>query len=225
MKTSSFLAASALIVAFAATNAANFKIKNEYSKGNITSAYAKTKLPPFRFIKEQLDSTTGLVTIFQVKAGRGIEPSLEVYYSLTPGYKYTVSHDTLLIGMDPLNKEGYTSPEPVIINAPALENLEVSKGLYYVENSDTGTLSVKTSGKSAANLKLNGMNRLYLDASEGSRITVAARQPVREAVIHTSGNALLSLDDALILKKSIRLEGETILQLRGRSLESLGVKQ
>jgi hypothetical protein len=225
MKTSTFLAGAGILFAFATITAANLKIKAEYSKGNIQSAYTRTKLAPFRFIKEKLDSTTGMPTIFDVNVGKGIEPALEVYYSVAPGYLYTVSNDTLFIGIDPANKEGYRSNEPVIISTPVLESLEVSKGLYYINHSDTGQLSVKTSGKSAANFKLEKINRLFLDAADRSKITITAKQPIDEAVMHFTGKSVLGLENTVIRKKTVQFKEGAWLHLSGSSLENFGVKE
>jgi hypothetical protein len=224
MKTSTFLAGAGILFAFATVTAANLKIKSEYSKGKIQSPYTRTKLAPFRFIKENLDSSTGMPTIFNVNVGKGIDPCLDIFYSLPMGYLYTVSNDTLFISLDPANKEGYSYGEPVVINTPTLEGLEVSKGLYYINHSDSGQLSVKTSGKSAANFKLEKISRLILDAAGRSKITIAAKQPIDEAVMHFTGKSMLGLENTVIRKKTMQFKEGAWLHLSGASLENFGVK-
>ena len=55
MKKSTLTAGIAIFGSFLTLTAANLKLKQEYTAGNIRKALVEKKLPPFHFIKETLN--------------------------------------------------------------------------------------------------------------------------------------------------------------------------
>ncbi len=219
MKTSSIIAGLALIGGVAIITAADFKIKSEYTKGNIQSAYNKTPLQPFRFIKENVDSSIAMpYTRFEVVAGKGQESSVSAYFVRSAPLSYKVTNDTLYITSELVEKNGNYTHEPFIITTPILEGLESTRGSYKIKQEDAGSLSLTAHKTSQVNLTAKQITLLSLFASEKAGFIISSKNPVDEAVIHIADQGSLTLSNVEFRKKSMQLDSSATLTLQKKSI-------
>lgn len=219
MKTSSFFAGFAVIGGIAILTSANLKIKSEYTKGNIQSAYNKTKLQPFRFIKENVDSSIAMPnTRFELITGKEQEPSVSAYFVRSAPLTYKVINDTLYITSEQVEKNGNYTNEPFLITTPVLESLESTRGIYKIQKQDSSALSLRAHKTSKIELSVEKINHLSLDASEKAGFTIAAKKPIDEAVIRITGQGSLTLNNVQIRKKDLQLDSSITLTLQKQSV-------
>jgi hypothetical protein len=219
MKTSTIIAGLAVIGGIATLAAADFKIKSEYTKGNIQSAYNKTKLQPFRFIKENVDSSIAMPeTRFEVTVGKGEEPSISSYFVRSVPLTYRVSNDTLYITSELVEKNGNYTHEPFIITTPVLESLESTRGYYKIKQQDVGVLSLRAHKTSRVNVAAEKLTLLSLHASDRAGFTISSKNPIDEAVFRITEQSSLTLNDVEIRKKTAQLDSTVILTLQKRSI-------
>lgn len=219
MKTSSIIAGLAVIGGITTLLAADFKIKSEYTKKNIQSAYNKTALPPFRFIKENVDSSIAMPQAwFEVVTGKDQQPSVSSYFVRSAPVTYKVVNDTLYITSELVEKNGNYTHEPFVITTPVLEGLESSRGFYKIKQQDADVLSVTARKTSRVNITADKITRLSLDASDKAGFTLASKNPIEEAVIRIADQGSLTLNNVEIRKKSMQLDSSASLTLQKRSI-------
>jgi hypothetical protein len=219
MKTSSIIAVLAVAGGIATLAAADFKIKSEYTKGNIQSAYNKTKLPPFRFIKENVDSSIALPNAkFEVVAGKTQESSFSAYFVRSAPLTYKVVNDTLYITSELVEKNGNYTREPFMITTPTLEGIESVRGSYKVKHEDAGILSLTARKTSQVTLTAGRVGNLSLDASQNAGFIISSKTPIDEAVIRIADQGSLTLNNVEIRKKSMQLDSSVSLTLQKRSI-------
>jgi hypothetical protein len=219
MKTSTIIASLAVIGGITIITAANFKIKSEYTKGNIKSAYNKTKLQPFRFIKETVDSSMALPNVrIEVVTGKNDESSFSTYFVRSAPLTYKVSNDTLYITSELVEKNGNYTHEPIIVTTPVLEGIESNRGSYKIKQQDINTLSLTAHKTSQHIVTANKINILFLTASEKAGFSITSKNPIDEATIRITDQGFLTLNDVQIRKKSIQLDSSVTLTLQKRSI-------
>jgi hypothetical protein len=219
MKTSSIIAGLAVIGGIATLAAADFKIKSEYKKGNIQSAYNKTKLQPFRFIKENVDSSIAMPdTRFEVTAGKGQESSFSSYFVRSAPLTYRVNNDTLYITSELVEKNGNYTHEPFIITTPALESLESTRGIFKIKQRDAGVLSLTANKTSKVNVTADKITHLSLHAADRASFTISSKNPIDEAIFRITQQGSLTLNDVEIRKKTAQLDSTATLTLQKRSI-------
>ena len=219
MKTSTIIAGFAVIGSIGIITAANLKIKSEYTKGNIQSAYNKTKLQPFRFIKETVDSSIALPNVrFEVVTGKNDESSFSTYFVRSAPLTFKVINDTLYITSELVEKNGNYTDEPIILTTPVLEGVVSTRGSYKIKQQDIKVLSLNAHKTSQFTVTANSINRLSLAASDKAGFTIASKNPIEEAMIRIADLGFLTLNDVEIRKKSIQLDSTVTLTLQKRSI-------
>lgn len=219
MKTSSIIAGLAVIGGITTLLAADFKIKSEYTKKNIQSAYNKTQLPSFRFIRENVDSSIAMPEArFEVVTGKGQEPSVSSYFVRPAPVSFKVVNDTLFITSELVEKTGNYTHEPFVITTPVMESLESTRGFYKIKQQNADVLSVTARKTSRVNITAERINRLSLDASDKAGFTIASKNPIEEAVIRIADQGSLTLNNVEIRKKSMQLDSSVSITLQKRSV-------
>ncbi|MES2004619.1 MAG: hypothetical protein V4450_08860 [Bacteroidota bacterium] len=222
MKKSTLIAGLAIVGCFAAFAAANLKLKQEYTKGNIQSAFTKSKLAPFRFIKVDFDSTSHFDGDFEITVRKSLQPGLSKYYEEEGKFVYTILNDTLVIQNDPLYKDHNIPMYTIKIDAPYLAGIDVTRGRYVINLADSDSLSIIAGRRSSVNLALNKINNLSITASD-AYISINAVEPIEKAMIQLFGESSLNADNIIIKQKKLVLSKAASLRLSGRSMEDFGV--
>ncbi|MES2372368.1 MAG: DUF2807 domain-containing protein [Bacteroidota bacterium] len=224
MKKSTLLAGTAVIGAIATLAAVNLKLKSEYTKGNIKNPYTITKLASFKYIKVVFDSTSRYGEEFKINISKDADYSIGTYYSERAKLVSKVSNDTLIITNDPFDKDHYSLFDAVIITAPQLVALDVTKGSYVVKQDDTESLSISANNESKVDLKFKKINTLMVNASGKAFINVSTKDTINQANIQLNDLSSFSANNIVIRQKKLQLGDSTTLHLKGRSVKDFGVQ-
>ncbi|MEO8173617.1 MAG: DUF2807 domain-containing protein [Sediminibacterium sp.] len=224
MKKSTLLAAAGIIGAIATLAAVNLKIKSEYNRGNIKNPYTINKLGAFKYIKVVFDSTSRNGEVFRINISKGADYSMGTYYSERAKILSWIFNDTLIITNDKLDKEHYSLYDAVLITAPELKGIDVTKGSYVVKKDDSGDFSVTANAESKVDLKLNKINTLIVNASGKSSVNVSAKDTIQQANIQLNDKSSLNAYNIIIKEKKLQLSDSSSLLLRGRSIKDFGVQ-
>jgi hypothetical protein len=224
MKKSTFLAGAAVIGAVATLVTVNLNLKAEYNKGNMKNPYTITKLTAFKYIKVVFDSTSRNGEEFKINISKDADYSIGTYYSERTKLISKVSNDTLIITNDPFDKDHYSLADAVIITAPELKSMAVTKGSYLVKQDNTESFSVTANKESKVDLKLKKTNLLIVNASDKASINVYSKDTINQASIQLNDKSSFDANYVIIRQKNLQLGDSTTLHLRGRSMKDFGVQ-
>jgi hypothetical protein len=224
MKKSTLLAGAAVIGAIATLAAVNLKLKSEYTKGNINNPYTITKLQPFKYIKVVFDSTSRSGEEFKINISKGADYSIGTYYAERAKLLSKVSNDTLVITNDPFDKDHYSLFDAVMITAPDLAGLDVTKGSYHVKLDNAESLSISAHKESKVELTLKKARTLIVTASGKSSINVSAKDTIGLAEIQLNDKSSFGANNTIIRQKKLQFGDSATLHLIGRSLKDFGVQ-
>jgi hypothetical protein len=224
MKKSTLLAGAGIIGAIATLAAVNLKLKSEYNKGNIKNPYTTTKLNAFKFIKVVFDSSSRYGEEFKINISKDADYSIGTYYSERAKLVSKISNDTLIITNDPFDKEHYSLFDAVIITAPQLLAMNVTKGSYFVKQDNAESLSVSANDESKVDLKLKKVNTLIVNASDKASVNVSTKDTINQAIIQLNDQSSFSANNIIIRQKKLQLGDSTSLHLKGRSMKDFGVQ-
>lgn len=241
MKTSTLIATVAIAGAFVLLTAANLKIKNEYTKGNLKDAFVKRPLASFRFIKDNTDSSTLKKGRFDITVANGNKPGVSSYYDEKSVYLFTVSNDTLYITTDQANKDLYNNGALIIISTNQLNKLDVAQGSFSVSSSNRDSLSVIAGERSDISIKISSVQELMaLDkekrkfslppaslsivAKGRARVSLETKDTLNNVSIRLDDKSTFIARDVVMKHRKLQLGNQANLQLSGRSIENFGLK-
>jgi len=225
MKKSTLIAGIAVIGTFLTLTAANLKLKQEYTAGNIRKPLVEKKLAPFHFIKETLDRRHYYGSGFIVTNRKGLPESLSLNIDDQERLIFEVSNDTLFIKNNPLDKDFRVLSSTIYINANELKNVIATNGIFNIGQENTVSFSIIAGGISKVDIIVTKLDNLSIYGSEDAKIIVFASDTIRHASIQMKDNSIFEARDLVIKQKTLQLGNQASLQLTGRSLEDFGVKR